>query len=760
MKIGYDYTQPSLSPGGCGWHARSLLVEMARLAPESEFLAYRHFATSVIPAEQLAPLPKAANIRDPLPKASRKELIKTWGKVLNQEEAPPEKPDLVHSLCFQSPPLRGSKLVVTIFDLAFWAHPEYSTEATRLLCQKGVLDALKNADGLIFSSEHSRQEFDRLLPSYRRKGQIPSIVTPLGCRYAPILPDMANSAAARHGDYWLFVGSMEPRKNLVGLLDAYEAYAEGHPAPKPLHFVGGSGWKNDEIRAKLALLEARGLVKHLGVVSDEELPQIYQNAEAFLFPSWYEGFGLPVLEAMSQGCPVICSDRSSLPEVGGEAVLYIDPAAPHSITAAMRRLETEPGLRAKLITAGLAQVATFSWEKTARQTLDFYERVLAAPSTRTEKSVAPHTEKSKPAKQSSLSFASVPTPRRSFWQKWFPAPKTNQERIDALEAELLLAQQRISQLEGDTAARAAASEQRISQLEGDTAALSLASRSLLPALEKQLRTLVSAQSFPEKAEKNAASALETVQAAQALEADAFYAALEARWRGSRELIRERQSFYLPTIAAAREAVAASAPAAPPNFTGRHAALFERLYTGQGVLDLASGRGEWLQLLNDQGVPALGVDLNKIFLSESQGRGLDVVDSDVIAFLREAPSSSVAVITGFHIIEHLPFPVLHEFVRESLRVLRPGGIAIFETPNPRNILVSTLNFRLDPTHIHPINPDFIQFLLEQSGFRPVRLEFLTPYPSEFHVGAPEDPLAERFNALFYGAQDFAVIGTKP
>jgi len=321
-----------------------------------------------------------------------------------------------------------------------------------------------------------------------------------------------------------------------------------------------------------------------------------------------------------------------------------------------------------------------------------------------------------------------------------------------------LREQRLTQLEGNAAASAAATEQRLTQLEGNAAALRLASRSLLSELEKHLRTLIESPSFPEKS-KVAVQARETVQAAQSLESDAFYSDFEAHFRGPLELITKRQSYYLPIIAKARIEVAARPSPEPVSFSGPHAERFTRLHDGSGVLDLASGRGEWLQLLKDQGVPTLGVDLNKVFLDQCHERGLEVIDSDVIQFLKEAPSNSVAVITGFHIIEHLPFPVLREFVRQSLRVLRPGGIAIFETPNPRNMLVSAVNFWSDPTHLHPVNPDFIQFLFKDSGFAQARVEFLNPLPSLHHAGAADDPLAQRFNDFFYGPQDFAVIGQK-
>jgi len=737
MKIGYDYTQPSQTPGGCGWHAHSLLVEMARLAPKTEFLAYRHFAGLFIhPEDRLASLPPLPNIRDPLAGLPFEKIVKTWHEALSTYEAPGD-PDIVHSLLFQAPAQKTAKLVVTVFDLGFWVHPEFTTEGIRSGCQRGILDSLENADGLIFSSEHSRQEFDRLLPSYRRKGQIPSIVTPLGCRYPPISHDAAKANAGKHGDYWLFVGSMEPRKNLVGLLDAYEIYAHEHPAPKPLHFVGGSGWKNEEIRAKLAPLEARGLVEHLGVVADEELPKIYQNAEGFLFPSWYEGFGLPVLEAMSQGCPVICSDRSSLPEVGGDAVLYIDPTSPRTIADAMRQIETEPDLRAKLIYAGLAQAAKFSWEKAARQTLAFYKQVLASPSTRAALAT---TETVKPLGMAThlTRGTNAPPPRRSFWEKCFPSLRKNRERTDALASEIALLQQRLTYLEAKYTTHSAQTDEVNSRLTHWETEASKAKQTAI----------------------NRARQLEKEAAANAADFDAFYSELENHFRGPQTLITERQSHYLPHIAEARRRVAATAnPSAPNPVSGPHAANFQKLHSAQGVLDLGSGRGEWLELLGENGIPAVGVERNQVFLTHCRERGLNVISSDAISLLKSAPSESVAVVTGFHIIEHLLFPVLRELIRETQRILCPGGIAIFETPNPRNMLVSAVNFRSDPTHINPINPDFIQFLLEDSGFAQARVEFLNPLPALHHVGAAADPLAQRFNEFFYGPQDFAVIGTK-
>ena len=173
--------------------------------------------------------------------------------------------------------------------------------------------------------------------------------------------------------------ALEPRKNYETLLDALDLYWSRSPHPLPLRIAGGGGWESDVLKDGLADLERTGRVERLGYVPDAELLRLYASAQALVFPSWHEGFGLPVLEAMSQGAPVICSDRASLPEVGGDAAVYIDPASAESICQAMLALEADPGRRRQRSESGRRQAARFSWEKTARETLDFYRRVLEQP---------------------------------------------------------------------------------------------------------------------------------------------------------------------------------------------------------------------------------------------------------------------------------------------------------------------------------------------------------------------------------------------
>ncbi len=173
----------------------------------------------------------------------------------------------------------------------------------------------------------------------------------------------------------------------------------------------------------------------------------------------------------------------------------------------------------------------------------------------------------------------------------------------------------------------------------------------------------------------------------------FYRAFEDRFRGGRKVIRTRLEAYLPFIEPLKQV------------SGNPEAV-----------DLGCGRGEWLQILRDQGFLAQGVDLDEGMLASCRKRGLKVRKGDALEFLREMPDDSQVIVSGFHIAEHLPFPQLQRLVRDAHRVLVPGGLLILETPNPENLRVSTLSFYLDPTHLHPLPPDLLGFLTEYTGFK--------------------------------------------
>ena len=217
--------------------------------------------------------------------------------------------------------------------------------------------------------------------------------------------------------------------------------------------------------------------------------------------------------------------------------------------------------------------------------------------------------------------------------------------------------------------------------------------------------------------------------------DAMYASFEDQFRGTRSDIRQRQSIYLPYVRKAGEATKGLA------------------------IDIGCGRGEWLELLRDEGVVAKGVDLNRVFLDECRGRELDVSEQDALTFLRELKRNSVGVVTSFHMIEHLDHRALIALFDEILRVLKPGGAAIFETPNPRNMIVGSCNFYLDPTHKRPLPPELSRYLLEARGFSNIEVKEIHPYGQEHWITEGAGTVKDALNRILHSSQDYAVIGWK-
>lgn len=217
--------------------------------------------------------------------------------------------------------------------------------------------------------------------------------------------------------------------------------------------------------------------------------------------------------------------------------------------------------------------------------------------------------------------------------------------------------------------------------------------------------------------------------------DAFYTAFEDACRGLEADIREGQRIYLDRV---RRSAAAQ---------------------GLPILDIGCGRGEWLRILQEEGFTARGVDQSPAMVERASAYGLEVEQDDALAALARLPEASLGGVTGFHIVEHLPFPVLFRLFAEVARVLAPGGIAIFETPNPENVLVGSHTFYHDPTHRNPITPTFLSFLAEYHGLADIEIVRLHPYPESARVPG-NDPLSERLNGLLCGPQDFALVAYRP
>jgi glycosyltransferase involved in cell wall biosynthesis len=279
--------------------------------------------------------------------------------------------DLVHVPYLLAVPRSRVPLVFTVHDLTFLTFPDQHNRRTRFLSTLALRRASRSADAFIAVSEFTASEMMRL--------------TGIGPGRIQVIPEAADEAfrptedpgcLSRYGidaPYLLYVGTLEPRKNITVLLHAFAALG---PADVKLVVAGGKGWKYEEIFALVGQLRLTSRVIFTGFVPDEDLPALLTNARAFVYPSLHEGFGLPVLEAMQCGAPVITTDVSSLPEVAGDAALVFSPTDVEGLAAAMRRVLQEPGLREELRGRSLRRSRGFSWRETAERTAELYRRVL------------------------------------------------------------------------------------------------------------------------------------------------------------------------------------------------------------------------------------------------------------------------------------------------------------------------------------------------------------------------------------------------
>jgi glycosyltransferase involved in cell wall biosynthesis len=370
LKIGFDVAQTCRDRAGCGWVADLLVREMVKLAPYHKFYLYHHFGTCINSDTKRGTHLQNGNVWEPFRRLRPGEAWRIWKAVSEGAETLPGAPDIVHANCFQAPSVSPAKLVYTIYDVSFWVHPEFTTEENRLVCQSGVLEAIGHAAAFVFISQSSLDEFERIFPGLLEEKGIKYIVALLASRFQ--LASKPRAAIPR-GD-WLAVGSLEPRKNYERILSAFEKYFEKSNVKHRLTIAGGKGWKSEDLRARMNVLERRGLVKYEGYVDDGRLSELYSSAFALVFPSHYEGFGLPIVEAMSQGCPAITSRNSSLLEVGGPAAIYCDDDDAE-IAEAMLRLERDEEYYLAVSQACWTQASRFSWASTAGRVLELYDEL-------------------------------------------------------------------------------------------------------------------------------------------------------------------------------------------------------------------------------------------------------------------------------------------------------------------------------------------------------------------------------------------------
>ena len=283
--------------------------------------------------------------------------------------------DLFHSINAVLLAQREGRRVVTVQDLTCLRFPRFHPWSRRVLFGLTVRRAARLADAIIVPSIATERDLAARFPSAAGKTH----VVPLAPseRFAPLPPEQSLPVVRRYGlapgGYLLFVGNVEPRKNLEALVDAYGRMRTASRLAPVLAIAGGQGWKNHPIHRMATESPVAADVRFLGHVPDADLPALVNGALAFVYPSLYEGFGLPPLEAMACGTPVLTSNRSSLPEVVGDAALLVDPDDRGQLADALARIAGDAALRADLRERGMQQARRYSWDETARLTVKVYE---------------------------------------------------------------------------------------------------------------------------------------------------------------------------------------------------------------------------------------------------------------------------------------------------------------------------------------------------------------------------------------------------
>ena len=922
MRIGLDGIPLAAPRTGIGHYSYELARSLARVAPADEFQLVSPVPFAALSREEIASLP--TNLR--VVSTEARGLKRRWWTIgaplyVNQSAL-----DLFHGTNYCVPLWNRCRTVVTIHDLTLFLYPETFQQHVLRRARRRLPVMARAATVIITPSESVRREVcEHLGVKAERVVAVPEAARRI---FRPVRFEKTLEARRRLGvedDFVLFVGTIEPRKNLLTLVRAFEeVLREMGTRPPQLVIVGKVGWQSDDLYSYVEKSGMSERVRFTGYVSEEDLCALYSSCRACVYPSLYEGFGLPPLEAMACGAPVVTSRIASIEETVGRAARLVDPTDVRALAQAIIELLKSEAQRQHFSVAGVERAAQFTWEKTAQTTLEVYDLALsnaaskprsfawrrgsgkmvpvrdhevtienlvhkinegarrraidsgdrknptASPSlvevsALEEPLSSQRTTPSQDVDRAPLTSQSAPSPHngdhyrlsdlvryddQDFVQNSYrailkrpPDPDGFESYLDGLrqgnldkvgvllklrfstegrakrvrvkglllpalsrgvrrlpvvgylaqvgaglarlpaivhrqrqleariftqEREKRMADLRAEELSKsldsahtrvtetharvtETHARVSetlrclsevsetltAQQRQINNLRTDSNGVRDEMRARVVELGERISRLREQLILDETAQLSAPydshpSHIPTNE--KKAEADHFYAEFTDAFRGVRADIKERLKIYLPII----EASGIGTYEMP-------------------ILDVGCGRGEWLELLRDEGLKAVGVDSNRLFVACCRARGLDVVEGELLSHLRTLPSAGLGAVTSFHVIEHLRPEALMEMLDEAARVLKPGGAIILETPNPKNILTATYYFHLDPSHHKPLPPATMKFFLESKDFTKIELMALHPATGEEVEG--ETDLARRFNELFYGAMDYAIIGWK-
>ncbi len=370
MRIGIDFTSATRERAGIGRYARELIRALSRADRENEYILF-------VPRDADAELlhydwsPNFSIRRAPL---TERWLARLWhrARVPLFIETFIGTVDVFYSPDFLLPPTRARRALVTVHDLSYVRVPECFPAPLLHYLNRAVPRALARADLMLADAASTQRD---LMDVYRVPAEkIRVLYSAADARFRAPISESDRARARKNlqldAPYVLAVGTLQPRKNYVRLMRAFAQLLTNYElriTNLNLLIVGGKGWLYNEIFETVEQFNLRDRVRITDFVSDADLPALYAMAEAFVYPSLYEGFGIPILEAMSAGTPVISSNTSSMPEAGGDAALYVDPRDWDALADALARVLKDAALRAKLRALGLEQAKKFSWDKAARE---------------------------------------------------------------------------------------------------------------------------------------------------------------------------------------------------------------------------------------------------------------------------------------------------------------------------------------------------------------------------------------------------------
>jgi glycosyltransferase involved in cell wall biosynthesis len=386
MRIVFDCSLVPGQRGGVGQYSYQLANALSRVDAENSYTFFV-LTRGRVDAGNLG-LPNEGNFRVAVKKTSVPFQLMRFMRGLPGLHAAEYmlggiEADIVHSNSFIVPEFkdRARKLAVTVYDTSVMSHPECHRKINIMHCARGIKEAVERADSIIAISEHTKRDIIKYFNAPEELITVTHLAA--GPEYGEVRDAAAlASARGRYGlpeNYILFIGSLEPRKNIKTLLEAYASIPGRLGKHFPLVIAGGKGWLNSDIPALVERLGIKDRVRFTGYIDGSDINAVYSGASVFAYPSLYEGFGLPILEAMSCGAPVITSNTSSMPEVAGDAACLVDPLSTGELASALRTVLEDEGLREKMKKKGLARAAMFSWDRCAHETLEVYRKIAASP---------------------------------------------------------------------------------------------------------------------------------------------------------------------------------------------------------------------------------------------------------------------------------------------------------------------------------------------------------------------------------------------